>query len=163
MEDLLKPDFGLTFWTAVNFLVVVLLLAKFAWKPVIAALDERERKISADIENAKKANEEAQKIKEDVAARLEEIARQSAHKIKEAAALGEKEKQKIIDAAAEKSAALLDAARVQIKAESEKAAQELKKDMVDTAMLAVKKIIAKEADAKTAAQMVDDLLAEIKK
>ena len=39
MKTLLEPNFGLTFWTIVNFFILVVLLAKFAWKPVIKALE----------------------------------------------------------------------------------------------------------------------------
>jgi len=161
MESLLKPDTGLVFWTAINFLLLAFLLAKFAWKPLTRALDERERKIAADIAGAKAANEDAQKIKQDLQAHLDGIAKETAAKIKAAAALGEQEKQKIIDEAKAHAHALLETARAQIKADTEKAVQELKQDVVAATMLAVKKVIGKEADAKTNTQMVDDFLKDI--
>ena len=48
MDKLLQPDIGLMFWTALNFLILAFLLAKFAWKPLMKALDDRERKIKED-------------------------------------------------------------------------------------------------------------------
>ena len=162
MEALLKPDYGLIFWTVINFLVLVFLLAKFAWKPAVAMLDEREKKIAADIAGARAANEEAQKIKEELKNQLEAVAQESLLKMKQAAALGEREKQKILDEAKEQAAALLDAARQQIKADTAKAVQELKEDFIDTTMQAVKKVISLEADAKTNKKMVEDFLEDIK-
>ena len=161
MQDLLKPDGGLVFWTALNFALLVLLLARFAWKPLIKTLDERERKIAADIAGAKAANEDAQKIKRDLQEQFDNIAKESLAKLEEAAALGEKQKQKIIEEAQTQARALLEAAREQIKADTDKAARELKKDIVSIAMQAVKKVIGKEADAKTNAQMTEDFLKDI--
>jgi len=162
MGALLKPDSGLIFWTILNFLVLAFILAKFAWKPVIAALDEREKKIAADIAGAKQANEEAQKIKYDLKAQLEASAQESLLKMKQAAALGEQEKQKIMNEAKAQAQALLVAAQQQIKADTAKAMEELKKDFIDTTMQAVKKVISKEADAKTNKQMIEDFLKDIK-
>jgi len=163
MEALLKPDYGLIFWMVLNFLVLAFILAKFAWKPLIAALDERERKIAADIAGAKAANEEAQKIKDDLKAQFDAAAQEGLIKMKQAAALGEQEKQKIIDEAKAQAQAVLAAAQQQIKADTAKAVQELKKDFVDTTMQAVKKVIGQEADAKTNKKMVEDFLKDIKK
>jgi len=158
MEALLKPDSGLAFWTALNFIVLALLLAKFAWKPIVKSIDERERKIAADIAGAKEANEQALKIKQDLQAQFDDIAKESLAKLQAASALGERQKEKIIEEAQAQAHNLLETAREQIKADTDKAARELKKDMVDIAMLAVKKVIGKEADSKTNAQMVEDFL-----
>ena len=63
MDALIKPDIGLMFWTIVNFLLLAFLLAKFAWKPLIKALDDREKQIAEDISGARKAKEDAETIK----------------------------------------------------------------------------------------------------
>jgi len=162
MEALLRPDYGLAFWTVINFLVLAFILAKLAWKPVIAALDAREKQIAADIAGAKAANEEAQKMRDDIKTRLEEAAQEALLKMKQAAALGEREKQKIIDEAKAQAASALAAARLQIQADTAKAAEELKKDFVDTAMLAVKKVVGREAGALANKKLVEDFLEDIK-
>ena len=59
MDSLLKPDIGLMFWTIVNFLLLAFLLAKFAWKPLMNALDSREKQIAEDVAGAHKAKEDA--------------------------------------------------------------------------------------------------------
>ena len=63
MDKLLQPDIGLMFWTALNFLILAFLLAKFAWKPVMKALDDRERKIKEERERGKKDNLLMEKFK----------------------------------------------------------------------------------------------------
>ncbi|MDR0735017.1 MAG: F0F1 ATP synthase subunit B [Elusimicrobiota bacterium] len=162
MEALFQPDWGLTFWTAVNFLILALLLAKFAWGPLVAALDARESKIAADIENARKANEDSQKIKEDLKAQLDNIAAQSVQKLKEAAALGELQKQKILDEAKAQAQTLVETARAQIAADTDKAARQLKKEFTDIALLAVKKIIGREAAAEGGGQIAQEMLKDFK-
>jgi F-type H+-transporting ATPase subunit b len=52
--DLVLPDFGLLFWTALVFSILLILLAKFAWKPILGAVNEREQKITAALELAEK-------------------------------------------------------------------------------------------------------------
>ncbi len=60
--SLLDVNGGLAFWTAVTFIVLLIVLAKFAWKPIIGALDSREQGIKDALEAAKKAKEEADQL-----------------------------------------------------------------------------------------------------
>ncbi|MFA6584665.1 MAG: hypothetical protein WCS77_10245, partial [Elusimicrobiaceae bacterium] len=92
MEKLITPDFGLMFWTVLNFLILVLVLGKFAWKPVMAALDEREKHLQNEREAAETARAEAEKFRDEINARLKEIGAQAARQIAEAERLGEQNK-----------------------------------------------------------------------
>lgn len=58
MSPLLQPSFGLIVWTLVAFLTVMFLLKKFAWKPILASLKEREDSIQSALDASKKAKEE---------------------------------------------------------------------------------------------------------
>ena len=61
MERLLQPDTGLMIWTVVTFLGLVLVLGKFAWKPLLQALNEREAGIKRAIEDAQGARAAAER------------------------------------------------------------------------------------------------------
>ena len=66
--DLITPGFGLLFWNTITFLIVFFLLSKFAWKPILAALQEREDTItdalkSAELAKIEMANLQAQNAK----------------------------------------------------------------------------------------------------
>src|SRR5574344_940512 len=111
MDALLKPDTGLMFWTIVNFLILAFLLAKFAWKPLLKSLKEREDKIANDVASAQQARNEAQRIQKELEARLESIAKESSAKLKEAAALGAKEREAILSAAKAEAHTLINQAR----------------------------------------------------
>ena len=70
INPLVSPDPGLFIWSTVAFLLLFVLLRKMAWKPIVQALDERERSIEEALESAKKAKEEmVKKIKESVESR----------------------------------------------------------------------------------------------
>ena len=61
--DLITPDFGLFFWMMVTFTMVFVILKKFAWKPIVQALKEREDNIQEGIENAEEAKNELKNVK----------------------------------------------------------------------------------------------------
>jgi F-type H+-transporting ATPase subunit b len=60
--NLVTPDFGLLFWQTFVFLTVLFLLAKFAWKPIMQALEERENVIAGALNAAEQAKEEMKKL-----------------------------------------------------------------------------------------------------
>ncbi len=60
---LITPDFGLFFWMLVTFMLVFIILKRFAWKPIVQALKERENNIREGIENAEQASEELANVK----------------------------------------------------------------------------------------------------
>ncbi len=65
MEKLIQPEIGLIFWMTVSFLIVLFILKKFAWKPILKALSDRENNIEEALNTAKKAKEEMIALKSD--------------------------------------------------------------------------------------------------
>ncbi len=65
MDNLLNPDPGLLLWTLIVFISVLFILKKFAWKPILSALDEREQSIERSLHEAEKARDEMAKLKSD--------------------------------------------------------------------------------------------------
>jgi len=61
--DLIKPDVGLLFWMLLSFSIVLFILRKFAWKPILQSLKEREEGIESAIKNANTAREEIADLK----------------------------------------------------------------------------------------------------
>lgn len=162
MDSLLKPDIGLMFWTIVNFLLLAFLLAKFAWKPLMNALDAREKQIAEDVAGAHKAREDAETIKKQVEKTLADTAMESSNRIKEASQAGEQQRQAIIAQAKDEAQNLINQAKAEIEAETQKAIEAVKKEVVDTTMLAARKVIGKEADKVANEKLIEDLLKDIK-
>ncbi len=61
--DLITPDFGLFFWMLVTFMLVFIILKRFAWKPIVQALKERNENIREGLENADSAKNELAQVK----------------------------------------------------------------------------------------------------
>ena len=162
MENLLNPDFGVMALTIVNFLLLVWLLHKFAWKSIIGALEKREQQIQADKQAAADARQEAQKIKAELDAKLKEIASQAAQKMQEAVAVGNAQKEQILMQTQRQAEFLLAQAKEQIEAEKTKALQEVRQQVVNTALLAAGKITQQQLNQEAAIAVVDDVLRDIK-
>ena len=60
--ELVTPSIGLVFWTTISFLLLLFILGKFAWKPIMKALDDRERSIEDALSAAEKAKEELSRL-----------------------------------------------------------------------------------------------------
>lgn len=161
MEALLKPDFGLMFWTVVNFLLLVFVLGKFAWKPVIKALEDRENKLAADKLAAETARDEAQKIQAELKTRLDNLAAEAHAKMKQVEALASSQKQEIINEAKKSSAQILEAAKAEIEAEKQHALRDVKKEIASVALLAAGQLAKVKVDAKADKTLVDNIIRDI--
>ncbi|MBR4355512.1 MAG: F0F1 ATP synthase subunit B [Elusimicrobiaceae bacterium] len=162
MEDLLKPDFGVTILTICNFLLLVYLLKKFAWKGLIGALEKREQQIASDKQQAQEAREAAQQLKADLEEKLNCVAKEATQKIAEAVSIGKSQQNQLLADAQAQTARLLEQAHQQIEAEKKQALAEVRQEIVRTAVLAAQKVVQQQISAKSAAEAVDRVLAEIK-
>ena len=162
MDKLLSPDFGVMALTVVNFLLLVWLLHKFAWKSLIGALENREQQIANDKAAAVKAREEAQSAKAELDAKLQQISDEAAKKMQEAVALGLAQKEQLLAQSQQQAQQLLEQAKAQIEAEKNKALADVRKQVAATALLAAVKITGRQMDQTAAEKTVDEVLQEIK-
>ena len=146
--DLVTPDIGLIFWTTISFAILYFILSKFAWKPILGAVNERERSIKDALSAAEKAKEEMVNLKADNEKILNEAKLQRESLLKEAREI----KSKIIaDAeiqATEKANKLIDAAKTAIENEKSAAMKELQNTVVDLSFNIAEKLLTKELDNK---------------
>jgi F-type H+-transporting ATPase subunit b len=82
--DLLTPSFGLIFWTLLAFIVVFFILKKYAWKPILKSLDEREKLISGSLETAERVKAEMAQMKSENEALLAKAREERSQMMKEA-------------------------------------------------------------------------------
>ncbi len=161
MDKLLNPDFGVFALTVVNFLLLVWLLHKFAWKGIIGALERREKQIADDKAAAAAARKEAEDIKAQLDSKLQNIAAEATKKMQEAVAVGNAQKEQLLAETKQEAERLLAQAKEQIQAEKTQALQEIKEQIVNTALLAATKITKEQVTQKTAAQTVDEVLSQL--
>ena len=152
---------GLTLWTAITFLVLIAVLGKFAWGPIIKMLDERERTIREAIDQAKKERAEAERMLVEQKASLAAAQR-------EAALLAQRSKQEVeamrleLTARARKEADdLVAQARQQIQEEKAKALLELKGQVADLAIEAARRLIQSSLDEKAQRALVEEYIAQL--
>ena len=82
--DLLTPSFGLIFWTLLAFIIVFLILKKYAWKPILKSLDERQRNISGSLETAERIKAEMAQLQSENEALLAKAREERSLLLKEA-------------------------------------------------------------------------------
>ena len=161
--DLVTPDIGLIFWTTISFAILYFILAKFAWKPILGAVTEREKSIKDALSAAQKAKEEMANLKADNEKILNEAKLQRESLLKEAREI----KSKIIaDAeseATEKANKLIESAKTAIENEKSAAMKELKNTVVDLSLDIAEKLLSKElADKSKQVENIQDILDKTK-
>ena len=163
MENLLKPDFGVLFLTVCNFLLLVYLLKKFAWGPVIGALEKREQQIESDKQTAADARKTAEELKKELDERLAQISSEAAQKMAAAVKTGETQKEQLLAQAKEQAQRLVEQATVQIQAEKEKALADVRAEIASISLLAASRVIEQDLKDDNADKIVAQVLQEVQK
>ena len=157
-NPLVQLDPGLFIWTILTFLVLFFVLAKFAWKPLLAALEARENTIRSSLEDAEKAKTELERLN----AESEEIiakARSEAQSIHvEARAAAEKIKTDLMSEAEEDAEKIRDEAEKQIRVEKEKAINEIRQEVVDLSLAVAEKVIKKNLSKEHNQDLIENSL-----
>ena len=161
MEDLLKPDYGVLALTVCNFLLLVYLLKKFAWGPIIGALEKRENQIAQDKQTAADARQSAENLKKELDERLAQISAEAAQKMAQAVKAGEMQKEQLLAQAKEQAARLLSQAKTQIEAEKNKALSDVRGEIAQLSVLAASRVIERQVKEDGADEIVAQVLKEV--
>lgn len=161
--DLITPSFGLIFWQLVFFLLLVIVLGKFAWKPILASLAEREQSIEDAIELAKKTRAEMAQLKADNdKAKAEAIIERDAI-LKQARQTAEKMIATAKNEAAQEAKAEIEKARKSFRDEQASAVAKLKGETAKIAIEIAEKVLRRElADQASQETLVSEWLKDAK-
>ena len=146
--DLVTPDIGLIFWTTVSFAILYFILAKFAWKPILGAVNEREKSIKDALSAAEIAKEEMASLKADNEKILNEAKLQRESLLKEAREIRSRIIADAESEATEKANKLIESAKTAIENEKSAAMKELNNTVVDLSLNIAEKLLSKELDNK---------------
>ena len=146
--DLVTPDIGLIFWTTVSFAILYFILAKFAWKPILGAVNEREKSIKDALSAAEMAKEEMASLKADNEKILNEAKLQRESLLKEAREIRSRIIADAESEATEKANKLIQSAKTAIENEKSAAMKELNNTVVDLSLNIAEKLLSKELDSK---------------
>ena len=162
-NPLVQLDPGLFVWTILTFLVLLGVLAKFAWKPLLKMLKDREDLIRSSLEDAEKAQTELANLN----AEREEIinkARSEAQSIlSEGKVAASKLKDETLKAAKDQAKSILTDAEKQIRIEKHKAIEEIKSEVVDLSLSVATKLIKKNISREDNQTLIDESLENITK
>ena len=158
---LLDPHVGLIIWTIITFLVVLLVLKKFAWPQLLASLDEREKRISDALAAAEQARQEAEEVLREHRQKIAAAEEEARKIVAEARAAGANVRQTIVSQAREEAERMLDQARTSIESEKRAAIAELRRETANLAIQAAGALIDANLDDEKNRGLVDDLIAKI--
>jgi F-type H+-transporting ATPase subunit b len=160
--DLVNPGFGLVFWTAITFLILLIILRKFAWKPILDAVDEREKSISESLEAADQAKTDMLHLKEDNKQMMKEAREQRDQMLRDAQDMKKRLIADATDEAGKKSAEMIAKAQESIRSEKNAAIKELKSQVGLLSIEIAEKVIKAELkDEKSQKALVEKMLKEV--
>ena len=153
--DLITPAFGLIFWQTIIFLVVLFVLGKFAWKPILGALQSREDSIDEALKSAEKAKEDMANLKTDNEKLLAEAKLERDKMLKAAAKLGEDLKDQAKEDARLIGDKMIDDAKASIESEKNEAIKEIKDQVVELSIQITEKLLKKNlSDDKSQQELI---------
>ncbi len=156
LASLVEPAFGLIFWMTLSFGIVFFLLAKFAWKPILKALHEREQSIEDAIGEARKAREEVAAMKAGNEDLLQEARAEREQMLKEARDIRDKEIAEAKGRAKAEADAMLARAREDIRNEKNAAITEMKNQVGELSIVVAERILRDKLGDKAAQQALLD-------
>ena len=154
---------GLIVWTAVTFILLLLILKKVAWKPILTALDQREAAIKESLEKAEKAKDEAQRILYENQANLSKAEEESKKIIEQGRIYAEKLKDQVIKESNDQAQKILNEATAEIERKKEETFSELKSQIADLVIQTTEKVLGETVDRNVQKKIADKYINEIAK
>lgn len=147
----------------INFLILVAILTKVAYKPLMKMLDERKRAIEGSIAEAQKEREEAAELKARYKQQLADARLEAQEIVEKAQRTAKESRDAILADAKREQARMIAAAREEIALEQKRALAELRREVVTLSTLAASKIVSENLDAQANSALVDQFIDQLDK
>jgi F-type H+-transporting ATPase subunit b len=148
-------------WQLIAFILLVLLLGKLLYKPVLKMLDDRAARIREGMEDARKSREMAEKAQEDFEKRIAEARKEGQEIITQATQMSEKLRQEILAQARAEAQQLIQKEHERLTQEREQTMAELQTQVADLSILVAQKVIGVSLDETTHRKLIKDVLSEV--
>jgi F-type H+-transporting ATPase subunit b len=158
---LLNPNPGLIFWTALTFLIVLVILSKTAWGPILSMLEERAKGIQSAIDRAHAAKDEAESILKKNRDLLAKADAEADKIIREAKEVADRLRADLTEKAQDESRKMIASAKEEIEQEKRRALDVLRNEIADMAVKGAEKIIRTTLDADKQKAVVNDMIKEM--
>lgn len=159
--NLLEPNVGLMFWTLVIFVLLCVVLAKFAFKPLFAAVEAREKALEDAIEGAKRDRAEAADLLAQHRAQLEAGRGEAQKLISDGRALSEKMRSDLLAQTKQQQEEMIEQARRVIEGEKTAAIASLRSEAVDLAIAGASRVIEQNLDSTNNRRIVETFLSSL--
>jgi F-type H+-transporting ATPase subunit b len=160
--DAFGVDVPKLLFQVINFLLLLYLLNRFLFKPVLKLLDERESRIKKGLEDAEAAARDRELAQAEREAALDEARKEAQAMIARATKIADDSRAEILAEAKAQAEKVTTRATEEITAEKERAMAELRATVADLALQAASRLVRKEMDGPTQRKLVEDFLAEVK-
>jgi F-type H+-transporting ATPase subunit b len=159
--DLLSPNPGVMFWTLIIFVVLLFVLARFAFKPLTKAVEAREKALEAAILAAKQDREQAAQLLAEQQKAVDAARADAQRVVAEARTTGDKLRNEMLEQTKQQQHELLERARAEIDNERKRAIADLRREAVDLALAGASKVIERNLDDQTNRKLVESFLASV--
>ena len=160
-NPLVQPDPGLYIWTIVTFLVLVALLAKFAWRPLLAALDERQQAIRKSLDDARQAKQDLERVHAESAKILAQARTEAEAIVASTRTDVNQFREEMRVKAREEAAGIVKNAERQIELETARALQQIRHEAVDLSVTIASKLLQRNVSKDDNARLIEDTFKQI--
>ena len=161
--EIVQPAIGLVFWTLISFIILLVILGKFAWKPILGAVTERERSIEEALSKAEAAKEEMSRLIGENEELLKQARIERDQILKEAKQVKDQIIGEAKDAANAEGTKMIERARIEIDNQKAIAMADVKNQVATLSIEIAEKLLRKQfEDQHKQDQLVADLLKEVK-
>ena len=160
-NPLVQVDPGLFLWTILTFLVLLGLLAKFAWKPLLTALENRQEMIRKSLDDALKAKQELERLQQESKKIISQARVEAQSIVANTRSEAEKLRGELRQKAKAEAGSILRNAEKQIQLETEKAISKIRHEVVDLSLLVASKLIKKNLSKEDNQSLIEESLKQI--
>lgn len=154
-------NFSTVIWAIINFLVILAILYKFAYNPVMKFLDNRSEEIANNIAEAERNRSESEALLKEYQEKIAQASNEAQEIIARANKVTEEERNRILAQTRDEAAALLERARQEIQRERDEALFALRQEVSTLAVMAAEKILSRNLSTEDNKRIVDDFLNEV--
>jgi F-type H+-transporting ATPase subunit b len=162
-EGLLSLDPAVLFLQIVGFVVLFLLLRRYLFRPLLGVMADREKEIEEGLAQAERARADLAKIDEERARRLTEARDEGRQRVQAAVQEGQEARERILREARDEAQEIRQRARETVDIEREEAMLQLRREVVDLALLAARQAVLSPLDEEKHRQAIDDFIARLEK
>ena len=160
-NPLVQPDPGLYIWTILTFLILVGLLAKFAWGPLLKALDSRQQSIRGALDDARKAKQELEQLHVESAKLLAQARTEAAEIVSRSRTDADRFREEMKEKARAEAAGLMRNAERQIELETTRALQQIRQEAIDISITIASKLLQRNVSKEDNERLIEETFKQL--